>query len=152
MKELLAAIETALKAAAGLSYITDATGIWITPDEDILPMTATFPGIGIKDGPITRIVHTNIKWEVHMRAGIIIYVKLSAGDTALMGQTLPLIHGDFDIADAIHTALNENYLGITGMEQAFCTGEQESQITGDQDFVLLKKRLDYEYIKEETRP
>ena len=154
MKELINAIKAKLVAAASLTYIIDSTGIWITPNENILPISATFPGIGIKDGPITRIVHTNLKWEVHLSVGIIVYVEpdWSAAATSIIGQTDPLIHGILDIADNIHGVLNEEYLSITGMEQAFCVSESEAETIPYDDLVVLQKRLNYEYIKEETRP
>jgi len=154
MKELINAIKAKLVAAASLSYITDSTGIWITPNENILPINATFPGIGIKDGPITRIVHTNLKWEVHLNINIIVYVEpdWTAAATSITGQTSPLIHGILDIADDIHGVLNEECLSITGMEQAFCISEGEAEIIPYDDLAVLQKRLNYEYIKEENRP
>lgn len=152
MITLINAIKTALENADALDYIDSDNGIWITPDEDIVPMSATFPGVGIKDGDIRRIVHTNIQWEVHMNVRIIVYVQLTTGATPVIGQASPLIHGVLDIASDIESVLSENYLGITGMEQAWCLDEDEGQVIGDKDFILYKKPLYYQYIKQETRP
>lgn len=153
MKELMNAIKTALAAAESLEYVNTATGIWITPDEDIVPMAASFPGIGIKDGPVSRVMHTNIQWEVHQDVMVVVYVQLSSGDTPIVGKTgETVIHGLLDIAADINAVLSENYLGISGMEQAWCKNEDAVQVIGDADFVLAKKTLYFEYIKEEIRP
>jgi hypothetical protein len=156
MKALLTAIKAALAAAAvpggTLAYIDDDTGLWVTPDEDIVPMSATFPAIGIKDGPVNRIVHTNIQWEVHMLVHVVVYVQLTSGDTPVISGTSPVVRGVLEIAEDIETVLSENYLSITGMEQAFCLDEDEGQVIGDKDFLLYKKPLHYQYIKQETRP
>lgn len=151
MKELITAIETQLQGDANLNYIADAD-IFITPDEDIIPVTADFPALGLKDGPIRRIVLTNIKWEVHLFLYIIIYQLLTAGETPIIGQASPKIYGVLEIADDIHTSLNENLLLITGMEQAFSTEESESETIGYEDLVLQRKRITYEYVKTEVRP
>jgi len=109
MKALLQAIQTQLKNDTDLSYISD-TNIFITPDEDIIPIDLTFPALGLKDGPINRIVHTNLKWEVHYTVYIIVLQTLSSGETPIVGQTDPKIYGVLDIADDIHDSLNENLL------------------------------------------
>jgi hypothetical protein len=151
MKALLQAIQTQLKNDTDLSYISD-TNIFITPDEDIIPIDLIFPALGLKDGPINRIVHTNLKWEVHYTVYIIVLQTLSSGETPIVGQTDPKIYGVLDIADDIHDSLNENLLSISGMEQAFSPHELESQTIGYKDVVIQRKRITYEYIKEEDRP
>ena len=152
MKELLTAIKTHLRADANLSYIDDAN-IIITPDIDMIPITTGFPCLALKDGPIRRIVHTNIKWEVHLTALIVILQLLKTSDISVIGQADPKIYGVLEIADAIHVSLNEQLLGISGMEMAFPGDlESESETIGYEDLVLQRKIVSYEYQKTEIRP
>jgi len=154
LKELLTAVKTQLRSDTDISFIEDAN-IVITPDLDIIPVTLNFPALTLKDGEIRRIVHTNIKWEVHYTVLIAIFQLLEAGDVSVMGQADPRIYGVIEIADALHTSLNENLLSITGMEMAF-PGEIEtdSETIGyeNSDLVLQRKIISYEYQKTETRP
>lgn len=153
MKELLTAVKNHLQSDGDLSYITD-TNIVITPDLDMVPVSLEFPGLLIKDGNIQRIVHTNIKWEVRMTVLIAILQQLKSGDVSIMGQTSPKVYGVLDMADDLHTSLNENLLNITGMESAF-PGEVETEtetIGYASDLVLQRKIISYEYQKEQVRP
>lgn len=151
MKELLQAIQTQLRGDSNLSYIQDAD-IFITPDENIIPVTANFPAIGLKDGPITRIVEEAENWEPHYTVFVIIYQLLTTGDTSIVGQANPLIKGVLDIQEDIHTSLNDNKLSITDMELAYAGDENESETIGHEELVLQKKRLSYLYQKFEERP
>lgn len=154
MKELLTAIKTHLQNDADLSYIDD-TNIIITPDIDMIPITMDFPGLGLKDGPIRRIVHTNIKWEVHLTVFVVIWQLLKNSDISVMGQADPKIYGVLEIAKDIHVSLNEDLLGITGMEMAFPGElEAESETIGYEDsaLVLQRKIISYEYQKTQIRP
>ncbi|MDA3835210.1 MAG: hypothetical protein PF495_17635 [Spirochaetales bacterium] len=152
MKELLTALKTHLRADANLGYIEDAN-IFITPDMDMIPITAGFPCLAIKDGAIRRIIHTNIKWEVHLTVLIIILQLLKPSDISLMGKADPKIYGVLEIADAIHVSLNEQLLGISGMEMAFSgENETETETIGYEDLVLQRKIISYEYQKTQTRP
>ncbi|MFH1616659.1 MAG: hypothetical protein ABIG61_16445 [Planctomycetota bacterium] len=154
MKALLTAVRTHLRSDANLSYIDDAN-IIITPDIDMIPVTLDFPGLAIKDGPVRRIVHTNLKWEVHLTVLIVILQLLKSSDVSVMGQTTPKIYGVLEIAAALHVSLNEQLLGITGMEMAF-PGELETETETigyeDSDLVLQRKIITYEYQKTEIRP
>ncbi|MFA5387211.1 MAG: hypothetical protein WC322_02335 [Candidatus Paceibacterota bacterium] len=152
MKALLTAIKSALVGASTLSYINDTTGIWITPDEDMIPMTATFPSIAIKDGPVPREPLTNLKSEAQPSVHILLYQKVTSGDTSIMGQTAPAIKGILDMADDVRGVLDNNRLSIASVLSAMATDEGASEIIGSDDFVLLKKRLEYRYVQDETRP
>jgi hypothetical protein len=125
--------------------------IFITPDEYIVPMTCAFPAIGLKDGPISKekeasSAGTTLAWDVRYHVSVIIYVDMTAGETPIVGQTTPSIKGILDIAQDINTILHENYLSISGILDACCIGEAESEIIGFSDIQILKKRLIYEYM------
>lgn len=149
MKSLITGIQTSLKNAAGLSYVADAD-IFITPDENIIPIGCAFPAIGLKDGPIAMSKEatsagTTLLWEVLYRINVIIYVDMTAGETPIIGQANPSIKGVLDINDAVRTVLHENYQSITGIIDAYCVEENESETIGGNDMILQKKRMTFEY-------
>ena len=150
MKELLEAIKSRLQTDANLSYITD-TNIFIVPDEDIIPISASFPAIGIKDGPVTRDMDTHDTWNVLQVVSIIIYQELTTGESPIIGQADPKIYGVLEIAAAVYTSLDENNLSISGMYDARCISETESETIGFEELVLQRKKLIFEYSKTEDR-
>jgi len=150
MKTLILAIQTALRDAAGLAYIADAD-IFITADENLLPVTVGFPSIGLKDGGITKtIVAAPDKWTVKYNVDVIVYVLLSAGETPVIGQAYPLIYGVLDINANIHTILHENALSLSGVMMAYCASEGPSEWMGAEDINIQKKKLTYYYERIET--
>lgn len=151
MKTLIQAIQTALRNAAGLAYISDAD-IFITADENLLPVTAGFPAIGLKDGDVNILIEEGPDWERTPKVDIIIYVLLSEGETAVIGQADPLIHGVLDISKDVHSILYDNKLEITAIETALPVAETGSYIVGTDDLVLLARKLTYQYRKLEVNP
>jgi hypothetical protein len=154
MKSLITAIQTSLKNAATLSFVADAD-IFITPDENIIPVTCGFPAIGLKDGPLSMekqatAAGMTVLWEVRYQVHVIIYVDMTAGETPVIGQTTPSIKGTLDINDLIRTVLHENYQSITGIIDAFCVDETESEVIGGNDMIILKKTMTFEYQALET--
>jgi hypothetical protein len=156
MKALLTGIETSLKNSATLSYIADAN-VFITPDEDIIPMTATFPALGLKDGQIAREMVSSAPggkhlWDIKYHVHVIIYVNMTAGETPVIGQAAPatVIKGTLDIAPDVATVLHENYQSVAGVIDAACFAESESEIIGGTDTIVLKKRLTFEYHAQEV--
>ncbi len=150
MKSLMTAIQTSLKNAASLSYVADAD-IVITPDENLLPVNCSFPAIGLKDGTITMDklstnATTTLLWDVRYRVHIIIYTEMSAGETPVIGQASPSIKGILDINDAVRTVLHENYQSISGIVDAYCVEEEEGEVIGGNDMIVLKKRMTFEYM------
>jgi len=150
MKDLLVAIKEQLQTDDTLEYIAD-TNIFIVPDEDIIPITATFPAIGIKDGAIDRDMDTESSWDVSMTVSIIIYQQLKEGESPIIGYDDPKIYGILDIAAAIYASLNENNLSLSGVYDARCIEESESETVGFKELVLQKKKLIFEYSKTEAR-
>ena len=155
MKALIQAIQTDLKNAATLSVVTDSN-IFITPDEDIIPMTATFPAIGLKDGAIqmemtATAAGTTKLWDIRYQVHVIIYVDWTDGETPIVGQTTPSIKGVLDLNDLIRTVLHEDYQSIAGILDAFCIGEGESEpLPFGEDMVVQKKRMTFEYYAQEV--
>ncbi|MDP8275898.1 MAG: hypothetical protein RAO92_05800 [Candidatus Euphemobacter frigidus] len=151
MKALLAAIRTALQGSTDLSYVTD-TNIFVTADENLIPVTVGFPAIGIKDGSILRVTEDSQTWEPGLFVNVFVYQILKEGDVSIMGQTDPRIYGVLEIADGIHAVLYDNKLGISGMEVALPQDEGESEWMAGEDLSLVKKRVTYRYQKLEANP
>lgn len=151
MKELIQAIQTNLRSAGGLSYIADAN-IFITPDENLLPISAGFPAIGLKDGAINFLIEEGADWESNYAVDIIIYQLLKTGDISIVGQTTPKVYGVLEIADGIHATLFDNKLSIAGMEVALPAGEGSVEWMESNDISIVKKRVTYQYRKLEVNP
>jgi len=151
MKALLTAIQSALKASTDLAYIADAN-IFITADENLIPITVGFPAIGIKDGAINFLIEEGADWESNYAADLIIYQLLKSGDVSVMGQTDPRVYGVLEIADGIHATLFDNKLSIAGMEVALPSGEGPSEWMESSDISIVKKRITYQYKKLEVNP
>jgi hypothetical protein len=161
MKALITAIQTSLKNAATLSYVAD-DDIFITPDENILPRSFGLPAIGLKDGTIAREMRAQATastylWDVKYRVHVIIYVDMSAGETPVIGQASPSTKGVLDISIDIDAVLHENYQSISGIQDAYCVEEDESDSLGRPkqgggwDIVMQKKRMTYEYQAQEIK-
>lgn len=151
MKTLILAIQTALRNAAGLSYITDSN-IFITADENLLPMTAGFPAIGLKDGPVRILIEDGADWERTLAVDIIIYQLLKSGDISIMGQADPKVYGVLEMSEDVHAVLYDNKLSITAIETALPVNESASTILGADDLVLVARTLTYNYQKLEENP
>ena len=151
MKELLTAVKAAMQASSDLNYITDAD-IFITADENLLPITLGFPAIGIKNGAIDFAIEEGADWESNYTIDLIIYQLLKSGDISIMGQADPKVYGVLEIADGIHATLFDNKLGISGMEVALPSGEGPSEWMEGNDISIIKKRMTYQYRKLEVNP
>lgn len=151
MKTLILAIQTALRDAAGLAYIADAD-IFITPDENLLPVTVGFPAIGLKDGAVNILIEEGADWERTQGVGIIIYQLLKSGDTSIMSQADPKLYGVLEISENIHGVLYDNKLSIAAIEAALPVSESPSEIMGADDLVLVTRTLTYQYRKLEVNP
>lgn len=156
MKALLNAIKTDLQNAATLSYVRDQD-IFIIPDEDIIPQTAAFPAIGLKDGHISMTKEataagTNLLWEVTYLVHVLLYVDMVAGEVPVVGQTSPsVVKGIMDINDDVRAVLHEDYQSISGILDAYCVEESAGEIIGGTDMIVLKKRLTFEYMAQEVK-
>ena len=151
MKAILSAIQTALQGSSDLSYVSN-TNIFITADENLIPVTVGFPAIGIKDGSIGYIFEVGQDWELGYTVDLIIYQLLKTGDISIMGQTDPRVYGVLEIADGIHATLFDNKLSIAGMEIALPQGEGPIEWMEGEDLSLVKKRITYKYQKLEVNP
>lgn len=148
MKELLQAVQSQLRS--NLDYIRDGD-IYITPHVNYLPKHVRPPCIGIKDGPIVRTELAGGAWNVQMNVQIVVYVQVHKEEGAIVGDAAAGTKGILEISDDIHTYLDENLLGISGMISAFSPREEESVVFGSETEFIQQKVIDYEYEKEEER-
>ena len=148
MKKLLKAIQDQLKT--DLTYVRDSD-IYVTPHLNFIPASAKPPCVGIKDGGITRTELPGGMWEVVCTVSLVTYVQLLKDEASIMGDASAGKKGVLDIVDDIHSSLDENLLGITGMIEAFSPSETESEMFGDEKEGLQRKTVTYRYVKQETR-
>ena len=150
MKELLTAIKTQLQA--DLTYARDSD-VFVTEDENLIPAQAKFPAVGLKDGPVTHRELAGGMIELKMVVKVIVYVQLSKPEAAMMGDAATGQKGVLDMEADVHTSLDENLFGITGMQAAVRTPvSPESELFGDENEAVQRKALTYEYTKEIARP
>lgn len=149
MKALLTAIQTQLRT--DLTYIRDSD-IYIAPHENYIPGQVRPPCVGIKDGAIVRKELVSSMLEVTLNVTIIIMVQLAKDEASIMGDTASSKKGVLDIAEDVHAALDENFLDITGMQEAYSPAEEGSVMFGDEKEALQRKLITYQYIREGLRP
>ncbi len=149
MKELLSAIKTKLQT--DIDYVR-SKDFYITESEELIPSSVKFPAIGIKDGPIDRKELAGGMIEIKLQVRIIVLVQLQKHEAAIMGDASTGKKGVLEMAQDIHDSLDEDLLNIAGMIEAFSPAETESETTGDEELVLQRKIITYEYTKEKERP
>ena len=151
MRELILAIQAALRNAVRLVYIADMD-IFVTPDDNLLPIAIGFPAVGLKDGVIDFVFEDGRNQEINYNVDIIIYQLLQPGEISMVGQVTPKVHGVLEIANDIHHVLRDNKLSIAGMEVALPASEGAVEWMEGTDVSVVKKRITYQYKKLEANP
>jgi hypothetical protein len=141
MDTILGTIQPVLQALPGIKSKRD---VYITPDEKLIPSGLRQPSIGLKDGTVRRVELGGGMVEETLQVTCIAMVKLD-GDDSLVGEA-----GVIALVKSIESALDENLLGLPGMESAWSPSETASQLfsTDNRQF-LVKKNITFEY--ERTR-
>ena len=147
MKALLQAVKAELQAGmTGLRTID----IFITPHTNLIPAGTQFPAIGIKDGSIKRAeLMGGDSLDKEIKVILIPYVKVYPGEKSIIGSGV--FKGILDVVEDIHEILDDNLLGIAGMEAAFCGDENESEMFGNPEDGLQRKIINYTYEKRSER-
>ena len=148
MRTLLIGIKNQLQA--DLDYVRN-DDFFITEDENLVPQTCKFPAVGLKDGPVNRTELSGGMWEVTLSVRVVIYVQLHKKRAAIIGDASADRKGVLEISEDIHDSLDQNLLGIEGMQHAFSPTETESELVGDEKTALQRKIITYQYVKEEER-
>ena len=147
MKKLLQAVKAELGTRmTGMRAID----IFITPHTNLIPAGTQFPAIGIKDGSIKRAeLMGGDSLDKEMVVTLIPYVKIYPGEKSIIGSGV--FKGILDIVEDIHEVLDDNFLGIDGMEAAFCGDEKGSEMFGNPEDGLQRKIITYTYEKRSER-
>ena len=147
MKTLLQAVKAELwTRMSGLRAID----IFITPHTNLIPAGTQFPAIGIKDGSIKRTeLMGGDSLDKEMKVILIPYVKVYPGEKSIIGSGV--FKGVLDVVGDIHEVLDDNLLGIEGMDAAFCGDENESEMFGNPEDGLQRKIITYTYEKRSER-
>jgi hypothetical protein len=140
MKSILTALKT--ECETNLSWCRDIT---IIADEVLIPEGVRFPFIGLKDGPIAREEGFSETLTERLTVYIVLYQQILKREASVMGDgDKP---GILDMASDVHAVLNENLLGLDGMERAFCPeeGAGELLLSPEGNRFVQKKRITYVY-------
>lgn len=146
MYDLLTALKTALQGADALSYIDDRN-IYITHDEDWIPIDVTFPAVALKDGDIEYIIDEGSGyWNPYCLVDVITYQEVKPGDYSVMSNTgHPRIFGLLEINADIHSVMFDNKLEVTGVESAVPVAERKIETIDSKDLSLVRKVITYGY-------
>lgn len=117
--------------------------IFITPDVNYIPSGVGFPAIGIKDGKIDRKELVGGVLDLKPNILIIPFVKIFPASESIIGGSG--FYGVLDVASDIHDVLDENKLGLSWVEDAFCATEKASEMFGNDREGLQRKIITYTY-------
>ena len=134
MKELLEKIKAELQSKLNNIRSVD---IFITPHANLIPGATEFPAIGIKDGAVKRHELAGNALDKELSVSLISYVKMYPDEQSIMGGSG--FKGVLEIVEDLHGILDENLLGLEGMEDAFCEAEKESEMFGKPEDGLQRK-------------
>lgn len=148
MKDLLTAIKSELQLE--IDYVRNSD-IYISEHVIIIPNAIRFPAIGIKDGPITYKIETQVQEEDTLDVTIAAYVQLQKTEASIMGDDSTNNKGVLDMIGDILTALTHNKLGgiVDTAIPVSSTGSEP--ITDDEGTVAIQmKTVTMRYTKEVT--
>ncbi len=137
MKGLLLAIQTKLREISG----PRRSDVFLSPDKDIIPDTALFPCIGIKDGQVDRSELMGDVTELTLPVEIYVYEKLIKNDTAILSV--------FDLTALIHGKLKPSSLEEY-VKEVSPGKESPIQLMYRKNGLILRKTISYEYEREEA--
>lgn len=137
MKGLLLAVQTKLREISG----PRDSDIFLSPDKDIIPESAKFPCIGIKDGEVDRSDLTGGVTELTLPVEIYVYDRLIKNDEAILSV--------LDLTAKVHEELKEGYL--EDYVKSVSPGrETPIQLLYRKNGLVLRKTIFYEYEREEA--
>jgi len=135
MNGLITAIQTKLREISGIRE----PDVFLSPDPDVIPQSAGFPCIGIKDGEVLRSDLSGGVTELTMNADVIIYEKV-AREEASIRKVLSL-------TGQVHDALDEDLLG--GYVKDVVPGNEDPiRLMYREKALVLRKIIPYQYFRE----
>lgn len=149
MNALLLAIKAALQGGA-ISGVADES-VCIVRSENYLPASATSPAIGIKDGIIRRRELAGGAIELDMTVLVCVWCQLIEDDNFEASLTgFGDDSGVIALAAEVVSALENNTLGLPGVQRAFAVECRASEAIGMTTTTLQRKIIVMNYVQETT--
>jgi hypothetical protein len=141
MNELLLAVKTELRTLSGVR----GRDVFITPHVNFIPTGVRQPCIGIKDGKVVR----------NELAGGMVEETLFVDCVAMVKVRRDGITGDAGVlalVKRIEAVLDQNTLGLAGMEYAWSLSDTASKMfSSDNKQWLMQKIITFQYTRERER-
>lgn len=151
MKTIVTAIKTALRNATALNFVRD-NDIFLSPTVNYLPTTASRYAISIVPGPERRQEKMGNILNSKPVVRVVLWVTLLGDEESVVGNSGN--PGILDFTETVDGVLDENLLGITGLENAFCSELSEPRVFGSKEQhgrFILQRILQYDYEREVNR-
>ena len=146
MKDILLGAKTQLRADQDLKFVR-APDIYITEAEYLFPKGVCFPAIALKDGPILNLSGTNLRYFQQIDLRVSCYVSIKKPEESITGRL-----GVLAVVELIRACLNNNCLGVDGVDSALPHTEEPSEVFGDEEVSLQKKTIIMRYIRQKSLP
>ena len=136
MEGLITAIQTTLKEIDGIRE----PDVFLSLDPDVIPKSAGFPCIGLKDGKVQRSELPGGVTELTMNVDVIVYEKV-AREEASIRKVLSL-------AGQVHDVLDD-YLLDEYVKDVVPGNEDPIRLMYREKALLLRKIIPYQYFRED---
>ena len=136
MDGLITAIQDAIRTIDGIRE----PDVFLSPEPDVIPQSAGFPCIGIKDGRVVRSELMGGVTELTMDVDIIIYERVAREEAA--------IRNVFALTGKVHAALDDNLLGDY-VRDVVPGNEDPIRLMYREKALILRKIISYQYFREE---
>ena len=151
MKDILQAIQSTLQGSPTLSYVGDSV-IVVEIQNDTVPAHGAFPMITLNDGGAERErewVGNSSGFLSKEKVLINLWQVLLEDDKSLVGSGST--KGVLDLEADVNTILHCNTLSLASVLDAYCEESGESQMVVLGDLAVVRKTLNYTYLKLEVK-
>lgn len=150
MREILIGARDAIRAGSA-SWMRDES-IYVAPGVEYIPRAVRPPCVALSDGDIRNEFRAGNGAMVSSlyRVDIAVYSSLMRDEASILGYLDD--RGLIQIVDAVHEALDENLLGISGVAKARCESESGCEMFGEPGEFLVRKIIQYSWTAIRKRP
>ena len=151
MQDILTAIQATLRGDTDLNYVSDSN-ILIEVDNAYVPAHAAYPIITLKDGGVERkrdFVGPSSGFMTEETVQINLWQVLLEDDKSIVGSGST--YGVLDIQETVDAILNANTFSLSCVLDVFCDSETQAEIIKLDDLNLVRKTLNYTYLKVEVK-
>lgn len=135
MEDLMTAVQDRLREIDGVRY----KDVFFSLDPDIIPVSASFPCIGIKDGNVRRHDLTGGVTELEMQVDILVYDRVVRDENA--------VRKVLGLTRRVHDALDDNLLGDY-VKEVDPGDEGPIRLMYREKSLVLCKTIPYQYARE----